>query len=327
MPSGVPKGGRRLTLKRKAEGWTKDTIHLLDYFEAQKAPSTMASMKSASVPAAPAAMPVPDASATTDILPQATQETDAEIAKRLAESFGILGGLIKSAIYGKSRAVIVSGAPGVGKSYTVEELLAEWDDSASQYTISRGYVKATGLFKLLWDHRHANSVLVFDDADAIFGDDVALNLLKAACDTTEKRTISWLSEFVAIDADGMQIQKKFEFFGRVIFITNLNFDRLIAKSHKLGPHLAALMSRAHYIDLGLDSLRAQYVRVTQVAEVGLFDEFEFENGEAEEILEFMSDNLAQLREVSLRMAIKIANLRVMDAKSWIGMAKATCLRK
>ena len=101
-----------------------------------------------------------------------SHETDAQIEQRIADRFEILDVLTEACVVGNSRAMIVSGPAGLGKSYTVEKRLTDWDPSETCHTIVKGYVRATGLVKLLYQFRHPNNVIVFDDADAIFFDDV-----------------------------------------------------------------------------------------------------------------------------------------------------------
>jgi len=108
-----------------------------------------------------------------------SNETDAEIEARLGERFEILDVLAEACTVGNARALIVSGPAGLGKSYTIEKRLNEWDPSEINHTIVKGYVRATGLVKLLYQYREAGQVIVFDDADSIFFDDISLNLLKA----------------------------------------------------------------------------------------------------------------------------------------------------
>mgnify|MGYP003340449494 CR=1 FL=1 len=225
---------------------------------------------------------------------------------------------------GNSRALIVSGPAGLGKSYTVEHRLAAWDPTGSSYTIVKGYVRATGLVKLLHSYRQAGQVIVFDDADAIFFDDISLNLLKAVCDTTEKRSVSWLSEGKLVDDEtGELIPRTFDFDGTIIFITNYDFDAMIAKGHKLAPHLEALVSRAHYIDLAMKTRRDYLIRIKQVIAEGLLDHLNWL--EKQEVIEFIEKNSDKLRELSLRMALKLGSLRATNS-NWKRVAQITCCR-
>ena len=177
-----------------------------------------------------------------------------------------------------------------------------------------------------WDYEQCCQVpvVVFDDADAIFFDDVSLNLLKAVCDTTERRRVSWLSEGKLIDDEtAVMIPRSFDFEGTIIFISNYDFDAMIDRGHKLAPHLEALMSRAMYIDLGMKNKRDYFIRIKQVIADGMLNSFTAE--QQNDILSFIEENIDSLHELSLRMALKIADL-VKISTNWRNMARATCMR-
>ena len=168
-----------------------------------------------------------------------------------------------------------------------------------------------------------NCVLVFDDCDSILLDDVALNLLKGALDSGKKRKISWLSDSRILRSEG--IPDSFEFKGSVIFITNLKFDTM--RSQKLRDHLDALQSRCHYLDLTLDTMRDKVLRIKQIAKDGvLFADYDFDECVQDEIIAFMDENKNRLREMSLRMALKIADLRKMSVLNWKRLAETTVMK-
>jgi len=251
-------------------------------------------------------------------------ETDEQIDARISERFDILDVLTEACTVGNARALIVSGPAGLGKSFTVEKRLNEWDPNEINHTIVKGFVRATGLVKLLYQYREEGQVIVFDDADSIFYDDISLNLLKAVCDTTERRRVSWLSEGKLIDDESADfIPRSFNFNGTIVFITNMDFDAMIDRGHKLAPHLQALVSRSHYIDLSMKTRRDYLVRIKQVIKQGLLNHL---NGvERHEVIEFINSNHERLRELSLRVALKIGSLRKQGA-NWQKMAKITCCR-
>jgi DNA-binding NarL/FixJ family response regulator len=121
------------------------------------------------------------------------------------------------------------------------------------------------------------------------------------------------------------IPDSFEFKGSVIFITNLKFDQM--KSQKLRDHLDALQSRCHYLDLTLDTMRDKILRIKQIAADGeLFKDYDFEECTQDDIIEFMNVNQTRLREMSLRMALKIADLRKSFEGNWRRMAETTCMK-
>ena len=172
-------------------------------------------------------------------------ESDEEVIERIRQRFEILDEMATAATTGDIRAMIVSGPPGVGKSYGVERIVEKacLFDMVSgkrlRAEVVKGSATALGLYSTLYKYSDSNCVLVFDDCDSILVDDVALNLLKGALDSGKKRKISWLSDSNLLRREG--IPDSFNFNGSVIFITNLKFDQM--KSQKLRDHLDALQSR------------------------------------------------------------------------------------
>ena len=262
---------------------------------------------------------------TSNVVPQLQFETDAEIDTRLRERFEILDILTQAALFGDARSVIVSGPAGLGKSFNVDKVLASWDPEQINHTIVKGFVRPTGLYKMLYDHREQGKVLVFDDADSVFFDDVALNLLKGVCDTTDIRRVSWLAETRMETDDGEPLPRSFIFEGTIVFITNLDFDDMIERGHKLAPHMSALVSRSHYIDLSMKTKRDYLVRIRQVVADGMLRDQGLNATQEAEVMAYIEEKQNVLRELSLRMAVKIGNL-VRTGPNWRKLANVTCCK-
>jgi hypothetical protein len=268
--------------------------------------------------------------AVTIAAPEVAQtQTDEERMAEIAERFEILTDMTKAAISGDIRAMIVSGPPGVGKSFSVERevekatLLDQLAGKRLRAEVVKGSATPIGLYQTLYKYSDPNCMVVFDDCDSILLDDVSLNLLKGALDSGKKRKISWLAESSTLRREG--IPDQFEFKGSVIFITNLKFDGM--KSQKLKDHLEALQSRCHYLDLTLDTMRDKILRIRQIAKAGeLFDGYDFDPIVQDEIVDFMDENKNRLREMSLRMATKIADLRKSFPLRWKALAQTTCMK-
>ena len=258
-----------------------------------------------------------------------TTETDEQVIERIAARFEILNEMTRGTVDGIVRAMIVVGPPGVGKSFGVENelrkssLLDRLGDRPVRYEVVKGAMTAVGLFKTLYEYSDEGQVLVFDDCDSILLDDISLNVLKAALDSSKKRTICWNSDSSLLRKEG--IPNKFDFKGSVIFITNLKFDHV--RSVRLRDHLDALMSRCHYLDLTIDTRRDKLLRIKQIAQTGtLFPNYGMNKDQEQEIIDFMFKNAPKFREISLRMAIKLADLRKMSATSWKSIAGLTCMK-
>jgi predicted AAA+ superfamily ATPase len=256
-------------------------------------------------------------------------KSDDERMGEIGERFEMLTEMTKACVNGEIRAMIVSGPPGVGKSYGVEQEIEKatlFDTIAGRKLraeVVKGSATPIGLYQTLYKYSDANCVVVFDDCDSILLDDVSLNLLKGALDSGKKRKISWLSESSTLRREG--IPDSFNFNGSVIFITNLKFDNM--KSQKLRDHLDALQSRCHYLDLTLDTMRDKILRIRQIAKTGeLFADMDITDVGQDLIIEFMNENKNKLREMSLRMAIKIAQLYKTFPNSWEKMARTTCMK-
>lgn len=254
-------------------------------------------------------------------------ETDEEIAERLRERFDVIDELADASCVGMIRSLIISGPAGLGKSFAVEQAIRNYDPTGHRTIIAKGFVRPTGLYLLLHEYRNPGNVIVLDDADSIFSDPDALNILKAACDTTKKREISWRAETKMVDADGEPIERTFEFRGTVIFITNKDFDDEIARGGRSAEHFEALVSRSHYVDCDMHSQRDYIVRIKQVVAMGMLRNQRGLNEFAERmIVKFIVDNADNLRELTLRMALKLADVYNMNPAKFESFARISCFK-
>lgn len=256
--------------------------------------------------------------------------SEEERMEEIEERFQILQYMTKAMMGKKIRGMIVSGPPGVGKSFGVESELAKmdmWTDvggKARKTEVVKGAMTALGLYAKLYEFKDPGSVLVFDDCDSVLMDDLALNLLKAALDSGRTRKLYWNADSHKLEREN--VPNSFEFKGSVCFITNIKFENV--RSKRLQDHLLALQSRCHYLDLTLDTMKDKILRVKQIANKGdLFKNYKFNKDEQNEILDFMFENCEKLNEVSLRMALKIADCKVINNDKWQPMARATCMKR
>ena len=257
------------------------------------------------------------------------EETETEAMDRIASRFAVLDEMSSACIAGNIRAMIVTGPAGIGESHgviTQMEKASMFDKISGKrprFEIVKGAISGIGLFATLYKYSDAKNVLVFDDCD-VWEDQDALNVLKGALDSGKTRRISWNKDSRLLREEG--VPNMFNFNGSIIFITNKTFDN--KKSSKIQPHLTALQSRCHFLDLTVDSERDKMLRIKQVhrdADGGLFSDYDFSQVQTDEIMNFIEVNHTKLREVSLRMCLKIADLVKISA-NWRSLAQATCMR-
>lgn len=259
---------------------------------------------------------------------QPKDETDEEVIERMRKRFAILEDMTKATKRGDVRAMIVSGPPGVGKSFGVETVLEKYNTLTTlgnmppKYEVVKGAMSPIGLYCKLYNFSSRDNVLVFDDCDSILLDDLSLNILKAALDSKKVRKICWNTDSHMLRREGVPDQ--FEFAGSVIFITNIKFDNV--KSKKLRDHLEALESRCHYIDLTIDTLREKLLRIQQIVKDGMLNSYSLPDETKQQVVEYIWDHKRRLREVSLRTVLKIADLAKAFPEQWQDMATSTVLK-
>lgn len=252
---------------------------------------------------------------------QVYEETDEEVIARINDRFDVLTEMSEACAGGLIKSLIVEGSAGAGKSYNVEKALDnvkmynmfENHGDFEPFDIIRGTISPIGLYKKLYEFKEEGQTLVFDDCDSVFFDQTALAILKAALDTTPSRKISWNTNSYDLSENG--IPTSFEFKGSIIFITNFNMED--SKSKQLKPHFDALMSRSHYLNLTIKTNRDKFLRIKGLIQKGtILEKYNFSETVEYEILSFIENNINNLRELSLRTTIKIADIVKMKPNDW-----------
>lgn len=258
-------------------------------------------------------------------------ETEEEAMDRIEETFLMLDKITDACATNIIRGLVVSGPPGIGKSFGVEKQLAAanmfrtLEGRDPKYEVVSGGVSPIGLYQKLYFNRSKEQVLVFDDCDGVLFEEECLNLLKAALNSGDKRRICWNKESRVLQVE--DIPEVFDFEGSIIFLSNIDFEKSIAKGSRISAHLEAIMSRCHYMDLEIGSQRDKLLRIKQIIRDGMLAPYDFAPQQEQEVLVFINENAEYLRELSLRMVKKVADFVKADPKGWVEMAEATCLQR
>lgn len=257
--------------------------------------------------------------------PAAPKETAEQLSARIHERFEVLELLADAIVAGNVCSMIVSGAAGVGKSYTLEKKVNEGvaKSKLRKVTTIKGSISAIGLFLTLWENNRKGDVVVLDDID-VFGDEETLNVLKSALDTNGRRNISWIKDSSFLrDRD---IPNTFEYKGQIVFLTNANLQAVADKGGKMAPHVLALLSRSVFMDLGIHSPAEILVRIRQVLrESKMAEDLKLSPANVEQLLGWMESNAPKLRCVSLRTVIQMAGF-MKTTNDWQKLARVTLLR-
>lgn len=248
--------------------------------------------------------------------------SDAELLETLQERASMMREIIEGAPYGEFRAAVIAGGPGMGKSYTAQEVLdvAKTERQTSFTIVQGGRVTPVELFDLLYKYRFRGNVVVLDDSDTLLSEDQSIMLLKAALDSKPDRTLTWMSQ------GGKKAPDTYTFSGSIIFLTNQDFSAQIDKGgpssmNKRQQHLAAIRSRCTYLDLMMHTRRAQWLWThQQITKLRILEKQGLRASEQHDVLKFMEANTENLMEVSIRAAVNMIPFVLMHrrdpSKDW-----------
>jgi hypothetical protein len=230
---------------------------------------------------------------------------------------------------GQMPSLIISGPPGLGKSFTMRaalDMVAD-DPQLDGRTVRwiGGAASAVGVYKALWDC-HNGGIIVLDDCDDVFRDETSLNLLKVALDSSPQRLISWAKEAPWM---GEEIPDVFDFQGHVVFITNIDFEAAIDSGRRDAEHFKALIDRSMYLCLTLRTRRDFLIRINDVAAGPsgmLCTHFGLTPEQSAEVLEFVDEHKERFYNLSLRLVGQIAILMKADPDGWREDVEATKMR-
>jgi len=254
------------------------------------------------------------------------EETDEQIIERIESRFAVLNQVTAGIADGNYRSLIVSGAPGIGKSAginaTLESKLGARGDEFD--VVSGSIVSAYNLYQTLYDNR--DKVLVLDDCDSLLFDGNCVNLLKAALDSGDKpRMVSYKSDSVL----QLGLPVTFEFTGSIIFITNIDFQKIIEKDRSAqAKHLSALTDRSLYLDLTLHTRRDIWCRISSmVTRHNMLAKYKFTNKQITEMLDYMKEKEYHFRSFSLRTVVQLAQFMQTNPNNWRDMSEAFQMKR
>lgn len=139
---------------------------------------------------------------------------------------------VKMVIKGIQPAVILCGAPGVGKTYRIMQQLKAAGYTMNGDNVIKGKCSPRQLYLTLYNNKSKGDIVVIDDADSLVGPKApedSINILKAALDSTaddEGRLVSYKISGELKDDEGVPVPKSHYNKCGVIVITNYNVGQI-----------------------------------------------------------------------------------------------------
>jgi hypothetical protein len=233
----------------------------------------------------------------------------------LEQRYATVESYVEKISTGDLRSLVVSGPAGVGKTYSIEQYLKNY--SKTKYKVINGHMTLFCLYGHLYTMKDKGNVLVLDDIDTVLKDVQGLNILKAALDTKESRSINWQSTTRLLDAAG--IPRQFNFNGSVILITNEGRGRF---SGKLKNHYEALCDRTFHLKISSDSKESRLNQINfMIIKKNLLGQYNLSAEMVNDILDYINNNSEDISYLSLRTAIKAAELVKTFGSDWKNFAK------
>jgi len=216
------------------------------------------------------------------------------------QRFEFLDQLANMVINGDTPSLIVTGEGGLGKTHAITQAILNSDLISGDYVFIKGYSTARGLYNALYDNN--SRLIIYDDCDSILEDKVALNILKSALDSYERRTITWAARMNRND----EYPQQFDFTGRIIFISNKSKESMNE----------ALLTRSLTVDLTM----TPDDKITRMGSILTSIMPEYDIQAKLDALNFLNEVKNEV-SLNIRMLIMVTKMRASYPSNWRDMAK------
>ena len=248
------------------------------------------------------------------------------IVKRVISRFEAIQHIAEVFVTGQSaqRGLLISGDAGTGKSHYVKQAFISTNTTKKvDYQKSKTFTPPA-LYAKLWENRNPGDVIVFDDCS-----------LESMTGEAFRKWTSWIKGGLELSKGPKMIgyesakqndlfkelgvEPEFDFQGSIIWITNTRFDKL---AKKFEDHWDAVKGRFIPVEIFLTKEEKYMYTIYLIEEVDMLGENceAKEGGYSEEIiestLEYLSDNYDNFKEITPRVAIKVADTMEMYPSMW-----------
>lgn len=223
-----------------------------------------------------------------------------------------------------SRGLLISGNAGMGKTHWVQMAFEATGCKKRVQYVKGSSLTAAAMFCLLYESRAKGDIIVFDDTDLIHksSGEVAtiLDMLKGATEPTMgERTLSWHRA----SANPLMIQNNvpmsYDFQGSIIWITN---DSIEDMRKKTKGHWNAISSRFTQIEAWFEDHEKIAYTIHLIEEYDMLGvgcsvrKGGWDDAIIQDTVEYMTTNYRKLRDITPRVALKIADIRESFPDRW-----------
>jgi tRNA A37 threonylcarbamoyladenosine biosynthesis protein TsaE len=239
------------------------------------------------------------------------------IVKRVVDKFKTIQQIAEVFVVGNSaqRGLLISGDAGTGKSHYIKQAFIKTKTTKRvDYNKSKSFT-APAFYAKLWENRKKGDVVVFDDCslESMSTGDFRkfTDFLKGGLEL--EKGIKMLGYEAATKNQlfkDLGVPNQFDFQGSIIWITNTRFDKL---SKKFGDNWDAIQSRFIGVEVFLTKEEKYMYTMHLIDELDILGK----NCEAKEggyglkiiekTLNYLSDNYNDFKEITPRVAIKVAD--------------------
>jgi hypothetical protein len=248
------------------------------------------------------------------------------IVNRVVEKFTTIQNIAEVFVTGQSaqRGLLISGDAGTGKSeYVKRAFISTGTTSRVDYQKSKTFT-APALYAKLWENRQKGDVVVFDDCslEALTGESFNkfVSWMKGGLEISkEEKMIGYEAATKNKLFEEMGVESEFSFEGSIIWITNTRFDKL---SKKFGDHWDAVKTRFMPIEVFLTKEEKYMYTIHLIDDIDMLGKNckAIEGGYTNEIIEatvdYLNENYENLKEITPRVAIKVADTMSSYPTQW-----------
>jgi hypothetical protein len=138
----------------------------------------------------------------------------------------------------------------------------------------------------------------------VWDNPTTVSLLKAALDSYETRNISWFSEMKSEDDE---LPQRFEFKGKIIFVSNLALTDLDQ----------AVLSRCLYVDVSMNAEE----KVQRIKALKKQIRTDMPEKMKDECIAVIEKHAANIGDLNIRTFLKVCEIRHNDKPNWRDLAE------